>query len=182
MQFTYPYTIENGGGESITFLRLIKENGKEYLEVENSVHPRSGPPMHVHHKQSEALTVVKGKIATQTLGGQPEYYEVGDTAVFNAGVPHKFWNAGDDILVCKGYIDPADNIVYFLSEIYKSTKANGGKRPGMYDVAYLLTRYKSEFDMLDIPSLVKTVLFPIILFFGKLSGKHKKFADAPEPV
>lgn len=45
-----------------------------------------------------------------------------------------------------------------------------------------MTRYKSEFDMPEIPTFVKKVIFPVTLFFGKLSGKHKKFEKAPEPV
>ena len=84
-------------------------------------------------------------------------------------------------LNAKGWVSPPNTLIYFLSEIYKSTDANKG-RPGLFDAAYLLNRYKKEYDMYDIPSFVKNVLFPVALFFGKLTGKHKKFQDAPEPV
>ena len=96
-------------------------------------------------------------------------------------MPHKFWNAGSEPLIGKGYITPADNIVYFLSEIYKSSNENGG-RPGLYDSAFLLNRYKSEFAMLEIPGFVQKILFPVVLFFGNLFGKQRKFADAPAPA
>ena len=56
----------------------------------------------------------------------------------------------------------------------------GNGQPGGFDAAYLITKYKSEFDVLVIPSFVKKVIFPVIIFFGKLSGKHKKFVDAPK--
>ena len=46
----------------------------------------------------------------------------------------------------------------------------------------LLNRYKSEFAMLEIPGFVQKAIFPLVLFFGKLTGKDKKFADAPPPV
>jgi hypothetical protein len=52
----------------------------------------------------------------------------------------------------------------------------------MFDAAFLLTRYKSEFAMLEIPSVVQTVVFPMVLFLGKLTGKAKKFNNAPTPV
>jgi hypothetical protein len=68
--------------------------------------------------------------------------------------------------------------VYFLSEIFKSSNKNGG-RPAMYDVAFLLNRYKSEFAMLEIPQFVQKGIFPVVLFFGNLVGKNKKFKDAP---
>lgn len=138
--------------------------------------------MHVHFKQEESITVVKGKHATQVHGQEPKYYEEGATVSFKAGEIRKFWNAGSEPLICKGYVKPAHNVEYFLTQIYASTKANGGTRPATFDAAYLLNRYKSEFDMTDVPSFVKNVIFPLTLFFGKLQGKHKKFKDAPEPI
>jgi len=181
-QFNYPHTIESGGGEQITFVKLVKDEAGDYLEVENLVQPNSGPPMHVHFKQAESLTVVKGRIGTQLLGGQEEFFEEGQTVTFKAGEAHCFWNAGTEPLICKGWVKPAHNIVYFLTEIYKSIKANSGKKPGNFESVWLLTKYKSEFDMCGIPFFVKKVIFPLTIFFGKLSGKHEKFKDAPEPV
>lgn len=179
--YSYPHKIENGGGEELTFLRIIKDPDGDYLEVENTVKPGSGPPMHVHLKQAECLTIVQGKMGVQLQGEEPKFYKEGDTALFEAGIPHKFWNSGDVPLICKGWIKPIDNIEYFLTEIFKSTKENGG-RPAAFDAAFLMTRYKSEFQMMEIPGFVQKVIFPITLFFAKLTGKHKKFANAPEPV
>ena len=51
----------------------------------------------------------------------------------------------------------------------------------MYDAAYLLGRYKTEFRMLEIPAFVQKLIFPVILFFGNLMGKNKNFIDAPDP-
>ena len=173
-----PHIITNVAGERLTFLRSVIRDGKEYLEVENEVQPAAGPPMHVHYKQDECITVVSGKIGYQELGREKKYAGPGETIMFKAGVAHKFWNAGNEPLVGKGYITPADNIVYFLSEIYKSANKNGG-RPGMYDTAFLMHRYRSEFGMLEIPAFIQKTLFPVILFFGNLLGKNKKFIDAP---
>lgn len=36
-QFTYPHTIENGGGEKLTIVRRITDATGDYLEVENVV-------------------------------------------------------------------------------------------------------------------------------------------------
>lgn len=182
MQYQYPHTITNGGGELLTFTRIVREPSGDWLEGENLVQPNSGPPMHVHHQQDEHLTVVKGKMGAQVLGEEPKYFGPGEGATFKAGVPHKFWNAGTEPLICTAWVKPAHNMEYFLTEIFKSTEANGGKRPGTFDAAYLLNRYCSEFDMLEIPSFVKKVVFPIVLFIGKLLGKHRKFEGAPEPM
>lgn len=182
MQFKHPHTIENGTGEKLIFKGIVKEPDGDRLEVENYVLPNAGPPMHVHFKQDEALTVVQGRMGTQVLGEEPKYLEAGESAIFNRGVPHKFWNAGTEPLICTGWVKPADNMEYFLTEIYKSMDANGGQRPGAFDAAWLLNRYGSEYDMLEIPAFVKKVIFPIALFFGKLTGKHRKFDGAPPPL
>jgi quercetin dioxygenase-like cupin family protein len=181
MSIPLPHTIQNIAGEKLTFLGTVIKDGKEYLEVENEVQPNAGPPMHVHHKQDESITVVSGKIGYQEMGGEKKYAGAGETILFKAGVAHKFWNAGTEPLIGKGYVSPANNVVYFLSQIYKSSNENGG-RPGLYDSAFLLNRYKSEFAMLEIPGFVQSIIFPLALFFGNLLGKGKKFADAPPPL
>ncbi len=71
MQYSYPHTIDNGGGELLTFLKHVRDESGDYLEVENTVQPKAGPPMHVHFKQEETITVVKCKIATQVPGKEP---------------------------------------------------------------------------------------------------------------
>ena len=181
MNIQLPHTIVNVAGEKLTFLQTYIKEGKEYLEVENEVQPNAGPPMHVHHKQDECITVVSGKMGYQVLGGDKQFAGPGETVLFKAGVAHKFWNAGNEPLIGKGYITPAYNIVYFLSEIYKSANSNRG-RPGLYDSAFLIDRYKSEFGMLEIPGFVQKILFPLVLFFGNILGKQKKFANAPRPI
>src|SRR5687768_1746437 len=103
--FTYPHQIENGGGERITFLRSVPTKNGDRLEVENVVEPGSGPPMHVHHLQEEALTVQEGRIGYQVFGGPERFAGPGETVVFKPGVAHRFWNAGESDLRCTGYIE-----------------------------------------------------------------------------
>src|SRR5688572_13089537 len=181
-RYTYPHAIENGGGERITFQRRVNGSTCDRLEVENWVSPGAGPPMHIHHHQVESLTVVRGRIGYQRQDGAAQYAGPGETVAFLAGESHKFWNAGDSELHCTGYVEPTDNIEYFLTELFASTKRNGGKRPAMFDVAYLITRYRSEFSMQEIPAAVQRVLFPLQVTLGRLFGKYARYADAPEPV
>lgn len=181
MKYTFPFTIDNGHGEELTFLKLVQTENGELLEVENKVNPGAGPPMHVHHLQDESLTILQGRLGALIAGQQPTFHGPGETVTFKRGVPHKFWNAGEDILYCKGWINPANNIVYFLSEIFRSTKTSGTNRPSVYDGAFLQSRYRSEFDMVEIPEFVKVVLFPLVLIIGRMTGKLHRFKDAPEP-
>ena len=182
MKYTYPHTIENGHGEQLTFLRRINDASGDRLEVENKVQPGSGPPMHVHHFQDETITVVQGKIAAQVAGREPTFHGPGDTVSFKRGIVHRFWDAGNEELICKGWITPPDNIEYFLTEIYRSTKQSGNGRPSLYDGAFLQTKYKAEFDMTEIPGFVKKVIFPLVLLMGRIMGHDRRFKGAPEAV
>ena len=179
---TYPHTIENGAGERITFVRRVRDSSGDRLEVENLVKPGSGPPMHVHYYQEEALTVRQGRIGYQRVGEPPRYASPGETVVFEAGEAHRFWNAGEDDLLCTGYVQPADNVEYFLTAIYESQRESGGSRPDPFETAFLMWRYRSEFYMAEIPAVVQRVVFPVQVAVGWLLGKYKKYADAPEPV
>jgi quercetin dioxygenase-like cupin family protein len=179
---TYPHTIENGSGERLTFLRRVSGPEGERLEVENVVGPGAGPPMHVHHYQTEAITVREGRLGWQRPGEEPAFAEAGESVVFRAGEPHRFWNAGEGELRCDGWIEPPDNIEYFLGAVYDAQRRSGGKRPDPFEMAFLVSRYRSEFAMVEVPALVQRVVFPVLVAIGRLLGKYRRYADAPPPV
>jgi quercetin dioxygenase-like cupin family protein len=175
---SYPRTIDNGAGERLTFLRRDGER----LEVENVVSPGSGPPMHIHRYQREAVTVEQGWMGYQRAGEPAQFAGPGEAVVFKAGEEHRFWNAGEEDLRGTGYVEPADNLEYFLAALFDSMKRSGGHRPDPFDAAFLTRRYRSEFAMTEIPAPVQSLLFPVIVAAGRLLGKYKKYAHAPEPV
>lgn len=178
----YPHTIENGAGERLTFVRRTTDDEGELLEVANVVTPGHGPPMHIHHRQRESITVESGELSWERKDGTTGKAGPGESVTFEAGEAHRFWNSGDTDLHGTGYIRPPENIEYFLGGIYDSMNRNGGKRPGAFDVAYLSTRYRNEFETLIIPGPVQRVLFPILLAIGRRTGKFERYADAPEPM
>jgi quercetin dioxygenase-like cupin family protein len=180
--YIYPHVIENGGGERVTFERRVSCPAGERLEGHILVEPGAGPPMHVHLLQEEGLTVQQGKIGYQRLGEVEQFAGPGETVVFKPGEAHRFWNAGEDELRCAAFIEPVDTVEYFLTEIFASMRRSGGKRPDLFDAAYLTRRYRTEFAMLDIPAPVQRFLFPVVVALGTLLGKYRRYADAPEPV
>jgi quercetin dioxygenase-like cupin family protein len=177
---TYPIQIDNGHGEVLTFERLVPTPEGDRLEVSNMVRPQAGPPMHVHYLQDECLTVLAGRLGYQVEGEEPRYAGVGESVMFRRGVAHRFWAEGEMTLRTSGYVEPANNIVYFLSAIYRSMRANGG-RPSAFDSAYLLHRYRSEFGMRDIPAFATRFVFPVLRVIGGLTGRFKEFERGPAP-
>ncbi len=182
MKIKYPHVIENCIGEKIIFKSLQKEADGDRLIVENFVTPGTGPVMHTHYLQDEVLTVLEGRIGYQVMGQPAKYADAGETVAFTKGTPHRFWNAGEEILHCKGYIKPANTIVFFLSSIFAAQNKSGKAKPETFDAAYLMSRYSSEYEMNEMPGFVKKIILPLTYRVGKLLGKYKHFKDAPEPI
>lgn len=182
MQYVFPHTIENCNGEKLIFKQVIIEDGEEKLIVENSVKPDCGPPMHTHFLQDECLTVTHGRLGYQLKGESPQFAGKGETVLFKRGVAHRFWNAGEEDLICKGWVKPANTLVFFLTSLYAAQNKSGSERPETYDGAYLLTRYASEYDLNEIPFFVKKVILPVTYRIGCLLRKYKQFKNAPQPV
>lgn len=182
MNYTLPHSIKTKRGEKLTFKEIIKENGQEKLLVDGECISGAGPVMHTHFKQDEGFTVVSGKIGYEFLGEEKKFAEPGAKIIFKRGTPHRFWNAGEDTLKISGWVSPPNSIVFFLTHVYEAINNSDSERPEKFDIAYLSTRYKSEYDMPLIPKFVKKVIMPVTYFVGKITGKYKKFKDAPEPV
>jgi quercetin dioxygenase-like cupin family protein len=182
MSKTYPYTIDNGSGERLTFTGVTLGPDGDRAGADGVAQPGAGPPMHVHYLQEEAVRIVRGRLGYQVLGGQPQYVEPGELVVWPAGTAHKWWNAGTDELHMTGWCRPPGNIEFFLGTLFASTKANGGSGPGLFDAAFLVTRYRTEFALVEMPAAVRHIVIPVVYFVGTVLGKYKKFNDAPAPI
>lgn len=176
-----PYTIDNGHGEQLTFTGVVQaEDGLRAL-AEGVAQPGAGAPMHVHFLQTEAVQVVSGRLGHQSPDGEPQFAGPGECVVWPPGTPHKWWNAGDGELRTTGWCSPPDSVEFYLSALFESAKRNGG-RPGLFDAAFLLTRYRSEFAMIEMPAIARRVGVPVLYALGRMLGRHRKYAGAPPPV
>ena len=127
--------------------------------------------------------MVEGELGYQILGEEAKILGPGETVTFGPGVPHRFWASGGKDLVCTGYVSPPDNVEYFLGKIYESMKDNSKEaRPDDYDAAYLLEHYRDEYTMPEIPAFVRKAIFPVLRGVGRLTGKYRRFDDAPPPL
>jgi len=178
----YPYTIDNGAGERLTFLGVTRAANGDRIEVDGTARPGAGPPMHVHYLQEERVLVVTGRVGYQ-VPGQPERFAgPGQVVVWPAGTPHRWWNAGDTEARMTGWCAPPGNVEFYLATVFGSMKENGGKRPGLFDAAFLTTRYQTEFAMLELPTVVRRLVIPVIYALGLALGKYAKYKDAPPPM
>ena len=178
----YPYTIDNGHGEQLTFTGVTHGPDGDRVEAEGVAQPGAGPPMHVHYLQEEAARVISGRLGYQLLGSEAQFADPGELVVWPAGTPHKWWNAGNTELRMTGWCRPPDNIEFFLRSLFASTSAHGGRRPGLFDAAFLMTRYRTEYAMLELPTVARRIVMPLIYVAGLVLGRYQKYKDAPAPI
>ncbi len=179
---SYPYTIDNGHGEQLTFTGVTQGPNGARTEAEGLAQPVARVPMHVHYLQDEAARVISGRLGHQVLGGEEQFAGPGELVVWPAGTPHRWWNAGPTELRMAGYVEPPDNIEFFLGAMFASTKEHGAGRPGLFDIAFLMSRYRTEYAMLEMPAFVRRFAMPVVYVIGRLLGKYGKYADAPQAM
>jgi quercetin dioxygenase-like cupin family protein len=87
--------LESGPGRDLIFKVTGEDTGGafDYFIVE--VAPKSGPPLHVHHKQVETIHALKGRYKVQ-IGEETFVCEEGGFAHLPADVPHAFLNLTDE--------------------------------------------------------------------------------------
>jgi hypothetical protein len=112
---------------------------------------------------------------------EPQYSGPGEVVVWPAGTLHRWWNAGDGKLLTSGAISPPLNYEFFLGTVFASAKEHGG-RPGIFDAAFIMTRYRTEHAMVEMPSFVRRVALPVVYVIGRVLGKYAKYKDAPEAM
>ena len=178
MQYQFPFSIETKYGEKINFLGMDGDR----LLLEGFCKPMAGPGFHTHLRQDEGVTVVRGKIGYQILGEEPQYGGPGDSITFKRGVPHRFWNAGEEELHITGWVSPAENAVFFLKPFYGGLNSGKTKVPDLSAAATSPCRYRREYDVPDMPGFVKKVIMPVAYTVGSMLGKYSKFKNAPVPL
>ena len=94
-------------GEILRMSRVRDAQGQIVLTLDGSLPSRaSGPPLHVHFHEREEGIVKAGTLGAQ-VGTEKIIVPAGGTAVLPAGIPHRWWNAGDDRLEFSGQVVPA---------------------------------------------------------------------------
>jgi quercetin dioxygenase-like cupin family protein len=83
--------LQSGPGRDLVFKLTGDETAGafDYFVVE--VAPHGGPPLHVHHRQEEAIHVLSGSFKVR-IGDETFACEPGGFAYLPSGVPHAFLN------------------------------------------------------------------------------------------
>jgi quercetin dioxygenase-like cupin family protein len=154
-------------------LRRVRVGGAVVLDIEGGVPPKgTGPPLHVHLAQREE-GVVLGGVLSGLVGRQRVTVHTGESSVFPAGVPHRWWNDGDEPLTFTGRVVPAGDLDQFLQGMFAVVNAGPPRRPPLFYMAHVLNRHRETQRIAAIPAPILKVLLPMVVFIGTLLGKYR---------
>jgi len=149
---TQPPATADFPGLANRFLVRSEETGGRFAVVEHTLAPRTlGAPLHTHRDEDEYSYVVSGRmgaiIAEEVVDAGP-----GEFVIKPRGIPHAFWNAGDEATVVLETISPGGFEQYFAD--LAPLLAQPGE-PDFAAVTAIQARYGLEMDLTSIAGLVE---------------------------
>jgi mannose-6-phosphate isomerase-like protein (cupin superfamily) len=166
-------TLQNRHTGEMLQLRRSRRDGELCLELKGSVPPRGqGPPLHIHFKEDEELSVVTGVLGVEVDGRVIEV-GVGETASVPMGSAHRWWNASDKTLVVQGFARPVFDLDEYLAGAFDVLNSGAANRPSVFYMAHLVWRYRKTQAVLFAPLWLQTLLVPTILLLGTLLGRYR---------
>jgi quercetin dioxygenase-like cupin family protein len=160
-------------GEILRLRRVLDEKGQTVLYVDGSLPPGAdGPPLHIHFHESEEGTVKAGTLGAQ-IGNETIIVRAGGNAAFAAGVVHKWWNAGDDLLEFSGRVIPLVDFDRYLQAVFSVLNSSPSGKPSIFYFAHVVWRHRHTQALATPPRIVQRLIFPVILLIGQILGKYR---------
>ena len=160
-------------GEILRMRRVRSAAGQVVLILEGTLPPRAiGPPLHVHTQENEEGTVQAGTLGAR-VGKKEVIVPTGESVVLPAGVPHRWWNAGDDLLQFDGQVAPVVDLDRYLQAIFAVLNASPNGPPPVFYMAHVLWRHRDTQLLSGPPVAVQRIVFPVLVFLGRILGKYR---------
>jgi mannose-6-phosphate isomerase-like protein (cupin superfamily) len=142
------------GGLGVRLMIESAQSGGGFALVEHPIGPRVlAAPLHTHEREDEYTYVLEGEVGVQ-VGEEVRVARPGDLVFKPRGVPHAFWNAGDEPARALEIISPAGFEGYF-AEIAPLLPPNHTGLPNEQALGVVMAKYRLDMDFGSIPMLVE---------------------------
>lgn len=133
-------------------LRRVQHEGQTCLELDGTLGPhREGPPLHIHHAETEEGMVRAGRLAA-TVDGR---LVTVDTLHFT------------------GLVRPVVDLDVFLEAAFDVLNRGQEGRPSPFYMAHLAWRHRKTQTILFAPRWLQRVLVPAIVLIGTALGRYR---------
>lgn len=159
-------------GEVLSISRRQKD-GEDVLELQGTLPAhRQGPPLHVHYLEDEEGRVTEGRLSLD-VGGRRMDVGVGETVRLPRGVPHRWWNDGDQPVVFEGCTRPVADLDRYLQAVFEVMNAGTPDRPPLFYLAHVALRHRRTQAALVMPLPLQAVLFRAVVAIGTILGRYR---------
>ena len=165
--------LENRHTGEVLELRRRRDQGVLVLELRGTLPPhREGPPLHVHRFEDEIGKITAGTLSG-VVGGRPVRAGPGESVTLPRGVPHRWWNEGDELLAFEGQVRPLVDFDQYLQAVFEVMNAGPSGRPPLFYLAHLAVRHRHSQAVLVMPGPIQALVFRIALVIGTLLGRYR---------
>src|SRR2546423_1612874 len=170
-----------GTGECLIFQETSADSGGAYVRFETIVRPGGTvAAAHVHPYQTERFDVLAGTLGVRT-GRRKAELRAGESVEIEPGIPHKFWNAGDDELRFVAEVSPALQFESLIETMFALAADGKTSLKGMPNPLRLAVIANHHFDVVRLP-LVPGALQKAALACGAPLGRLLGYGPVYEPA
>ena len=157
-----------------------EESGGELLVADLYIAP-GGAVMgeHYHPAIEERFTLIRGKLGVR-LSGRETKARPGVMLLVPSGVPHDWWNAGDEDAVVRVEIRPAARIEIMILNAFGLAQDGRVDRKGMPNFLQLVVFAREFSDVVRFtrpPRFLQGVLFGLVAPFARLLGYRGSYPE-----
>jgi quercetin dioxygenase-like cupin family protein len=168
-------------GERLVFHETAAETNGERVVFETIVRPDGFvAAAHVHPFQTERFEVLAGTLGVKR-GRDRSELQAGDVTVIEPGIPHKFWNAGEDEVRFVCTVTPALQFERLIATMYSLAAAGKTNKKGMPNPIRLAAIANHHFDDVRLP-LIPQPLQKAALVLGAPVGRLLGFGPTFDPA
>jgi quercetin dioxygenase-like cupin family protein len=174
VQYSNCRRIENrASGEVLEFVTTAADTRGAYTEAIVTA-PAGFPALdpHAHPKQDEEFEVLAGRMGVKN-NGETRILGPGEVIHSAAGSVHTWWNDGDEEVRFRVTVTPALQFAEMLGAFYHSANERNNTEPSLVDAAYILSKYRDNFDAVSLPKPILAIILPPLYALGKITGRHQ---------
>ena len=173
-------------GERLVFAATSVETGGECTVFDTYVQPNgSVASPHVHPYQTELFEIRSGRLGIK-LGRKKLEASAGDVVTVSPGVPHQFWNAGDDELHFRVTVTPALEFESLIETMFALAVEGRTNKKGMPNPLRLAVIAQAHFHVVRLPRIphaLQRMALAAGAPLGKALGYSPTYMPAPaQPV
>jgi hypothetical protein len=128
--------------------------------------------MHIHYLEDEEGQVTAGRLSV-TLGGKRIDAGPGESLLLPRGVPHRWWNEGDEPLAFEGFTHPPVDLDRYLQAVFEIINAGPPGRPSLFYLAHVALRHRHTQAILMMPAPLQSALFHFLVTLGTVLGRYR---------